>query len=89
MKISSGNGEDNFSFRTKKVCFPEKKWKEILSKSKEDTVFITIYSKKGDKWEKYKPSFACVGDYWMLVVIRLQVETMGTITMCVLKKNWY
>ncbi len=55
VKISSRNGEDNFSFRTKKVCFPEKKWKEILSKSKQDTVFITIYSKKGDKWGKYKP----------------------------------
>lgn len=55
VKISSAKGENNFSFRKKKVYFPEKKWKKILSENKGDTVFITIYSKKGDKWRKYNP----------------------------------
>jgi len=51
-KVYTKNGEA-FTIHGKHVLFGEKKWKELLSQNKGDTIFFQIFLKKGNNWLKF------------------------------------
>ncbi len=51
-RIYSGTGKE-IIISGKKVCIDEKKWKNLLSENKGDTLLTEIYLKKKGQWLKY------------------------------------
>ncbi len=55
VNVSSSYSEMDYFFDSNKVKFSEKDWTNFLSNSREDSVFITVYSRNGSKWTKHNP----------------------------------
>ncbi|MCX6239635.1 MAG: hypothetical protein NTY07_19155 [Bacteroidia bacterium] len=55
LSIKGKNGGLERSFKGDKTDIPVSDWSEFLSENKEDSIYLTVYTRQNNNWIRYKP----------------------------------